>query len=85
MALFMKIGVADIVEFFQPHNIEEIVPVGNLPRIEHGGKPLMVLPEIKRRVIPGVIPDVGMAGNRNALLLPDAGDNLLDCQVRRNI
>ena len=47
----MEVGTGDVIELFQPDHIEQIVPVGDLPRVELGCKPLVVFPEVERRIV----------------------------------
>ena len=63
VAFLMEIGTGDVVEFFQPDNIEQVVSVSNLPRIELSREPLVVFPEIEGRIVARVVPDIRMAGH----------------------
>jgi hypothetical protein len=64
---FMKVAVSDIRIFFQADDIEDIIPVGDLPGVDVFRIPVPVVPEVIR-VFAHVRHSVRMAGDDEGVL-----------------
>ena len=76
----VEIAVGHERQAFQAHVVEDVVAVGDFPRVQQRGELLLVLPEIQRVLAPLAFHDVRMRGHGERTLPVDLLDDVRDVE-----